>query len=76
MEHSVSMASGGGKSSGGGVALFRSGPLDFNLTSSGLSVTGKTSSASELLKFIDRLKVLAFVLSDGPPKDARSDEDE
>lgn len=61
---------------GKGLTLFRSGPLEFNLTSSGLSVTGKTNSASELMKFIDRLKVLAAVLPDKLPKEALNDEDE
>ena len=49
---------------GGGVKVFRGGALDFSLSSSGLSLTGKTNSASELKAFIERLKVLAAVLPD------------
>jgi len=52
----------GGKS--GGPTFFRQGPLDFSLTSNGLALTGNTNSASELRRFIDRLKVLAAVLPD------------
>jgi hypothetical protein len=52
---------------GKGVTFYRGGPLDFSLTSSGLALTGKTNSASDLLAFIDRLKALASVLPDTAP---------
>jgi hypothetical protein len=44
--------------------IFRSGPLDFNLSSAGLQVTGRTTSASELNAFIEKLKALAVLLPD------------
>lgn len=47
-----------------GVTFYRGGPLDFSLTSSGIALTGKTNSASDLLAFVDRLKALASVLPD------------
>jgi len=58
-----------------GVTIYQGGPLDFNLSSSGISLTGKTNSASDLRAFIERLKVLAAVLPDGP-KEGSDDEDE
>ena len=48
----------------GGLTYFDSGPLDFNLSSTGLKVTGKTNSASELKTFIEKLKALAVLLPD------------
>lgn len=38
------------------------GPLNFNLTSTGLWLTGRTSSVEELEAFIDRLKALADLI--------------
>jgi hypothetical protein len=46
----------------GGVHIFEGGPLDFNLSSSGLKVTGKTNSATELKVFIEKLKALTILL--------------
>lgn len=43
-------------------AFWNKGRLDFNLTSSGLAVTGKTNSAHELKAFIEKLKALAVLL--------------
>ena len=42
------------------------GPLDFNYSSNGLAVVGKTNSASELRAFIERLTTLANLLPDTP----------
>lgn len=47
-----------------GVTIFEPGPLDFNLSSAGLRVTGRTSSATELNAFIEKLKALAALLPD------------
>lgn len=46
----------------GGVSFFEGGPLDFNLSSTGLKVTGKTNSATELKAFIEKLKALTVLL--------------
>lgn len=46
-----------------GKTVFRDGgPLDFQLSTSGLSLTGKTRSAKELTAFIEKLKALATLL--------------
>ena len=46
-------------------ALFwAGGPLDFNLSSHGLAVVGKTNSAKELKAFIEKLKTLLVLLPD------------
>ena len=42
--------------------FWNKGQLDFNLTSSGLAVAGRTNSASELKAFIEKLKTLAALL--------------
>ena len=48
-------------------ALFWSGgPLDFNLSSHGLAVVGKTNSAAELKAFIEKLKTLLVLLPETP----------
>lgn len=49
-----------------GVTFFRDAPLEFSLTSTGLALTGKTNSRSELLQFLERIQVLARVLPDEP----------
>jgi hypothetical protein len=59
----------------GGINFFEGGPLDFNLSSSGLKVTGKTNSASELRTFIEKLTTLAGLLPD-KPSDGPNDEEE
>jgi hypothetical protein len=46
----------------GGVTFFKQGPLDFNLTSTGLALTGKTNSRPELKAFIEKLTNLAALL--------------
>lgn len=46
----------------GGVTFWHKGPLDFNLSSSGLAVVGKTNSAQELKAFIQKLQALASLL--------------
>jgi len=49
-------------------ALFwHKGALDFNLSSSGLAVVGKTNSAQELKAFVEKLTALAALLPDEPP---------
>lgn len=46
-----------------GKTVFRDGgPLDFQLSTSGLSLTGKTRSPKELTAFIEKLKALATLL--------------
>lgn len=57
----------------GGVTFFEGGALDFNLSSTGLKVTGKTNSATELKAFIEKLKALTVLLPERP-KDAPKDE--
>ena len=42
--------------------FWNKGCLDFNLSSSGLAVAGKTNSAGELRAFIEKLKALAALL--------------
>jgi hypothetical protein len=64
------------ESGGGSLKVFRGGALDFSLSSSGLSLTGKTNSASELKAFIERLKVLAVVLPDAPKEEPNGEADE
>lgn len=62
----------------GGVTFFEGGPLDFNLSSTGLKVTGKTNSATELKAFIEKLKALTMLLPERPkdaPKEDRDAED-
>lgn len=46
------------------ATFFRDAPLEYSLTSTGLALTGKTNSKSELIAFLERLKVLAAVLPD------------
>lgn len=48
----------------GGVTIFKSGPLDFNLSSSGLRITGSTNSSAQLKAFIEKLNALAVLLPD------------
>ena len=52
------------KDQGVDAIFWNKGALDFNLTSSGLAVVGKTNSASELRAFIEKLKALAVLLPD------------
>lgn len=47
---------------GGGDIFWNKGPLDFNLSSTGLVVVGKTNSATELKAYIEKLKVLVALL--------------
>lgn len=55
---------------GGGLKMFQKGPLDFNLSSTGLRLTGSTNSSSELKAFIDKLTALAVLLpEDVEPED-------
>lgn len=54
----------------GGVKLFHGGPLDFNLSSSGLRITGSTNSSAQLKAFIEKLNALAVLL----PEDSTDDE--
>lgn len=72
VENTVATALSAGKS--GGLTFFRQGPLDFSLTSTGLALTGKTNSASELKKFIERLKILAAVLPEKPSEEDDPDD--
>lgn len=53
--------------------FWNKGALDYNLSSSGLVLVGKTNSASELRAFIEKLKALTVLLPDAP-KDEKSDE--
>lgn len=46
----------------GGTPFFSSGPLDFSLTSSGLAVSGRTNSQTELKAFVEKLNALAGLL--------------
>jgi hypothetical protein len=50
----------------GGVKMYSSGPLDFNLTSSGLRITGSTNSSAQLKAFIEKLNALAVLLPEEP----------
>jgi hypothetical protein len=50
-----------------GLAIYKSGPLDFSLTSTGLSLTGKTASQKELRAFIEKLNALAVLLPEDEP---------
>jgi len=54
-----------------GATFFRDAPLEYSLTSTGLALTGKTNSKSELMVFLERLKVLASVLPDQPDQPAK-----
>jgi hypothetical protein len=55
-------------------ALFMTGgPLDFNLSSHGLAVVGKTNSATELKAFIEKLKALLVLLPDTPKAGVNDD---
>jgi len=54
---------------GGGVTFWKNTPLDFNLSSSGLAVIGKTNSAPALRAFIAKLEALASLL----PEDAQDE---
>lgn len=49
-----------------------SGPLDFNYSSSGLSVTGRTGTATELKAFIEKLKLLADLLPEAPQEETNA----
>jgi hypothetical protein len=51
----------------GGVRFVSNGPLDFNYSSSGLELLGRTNSASELNAFIAKLQLLATMLPDETP---------
>lgn len=48
----------------GKVIFLDGGPLDFQLSTAGLSLTGKTRSPKELNAFIEKLKALAVLLPD------------
>jgi hypothetical protein len=50
----------------GTATFFEGGALDFNLSSTGLKVTGKTNSATELKAFIEKLKALTVLLPERP----------
>jgi len=50
----------------GGMTFFRDGPLDYNLSTTGLRLTGNTNSATELKEFIAKLTLLADLLPDEP----------
>ena len=50
--------------SGGGVTFWNKGPLEFNLSSTGLALSGATNSASALRTFISKLEALAALLPD------------
>lgn len=47
---------------GGAVKVSQSGPLDFNLSSSGVRITGSTSSSVQLKAFIEKLNALAVLV--------------
>lgn len=49
--------------------FWNKGPLDFNLSSAGLIVVGKTNSAQELNAFIEKLKALTILLPDTPKEE-------
>ena len=57
----------------GTTTIFGAGPLDFNLSSSGLALTGKTNYASELRAFIDKLNALVGLLPDKPEPSSPQD---
>jgi hypothetical protein len=52
------------------------GPLDFIYSSSGLSVTGRTGTATELKAFIEKLKLLADLLPEAPKEEPDDDPDD
>lgn len=54
-------------------AIFRNQPLEFSLTSRGLSITGRTNSARDLRAFIRKLEALAALL---PESDGLDQEEE
>ena len=59
----------------GGVTFFEGGALDFNLSSTGLKVTGKTNSATELKAFIEKLKALTVLLPERQKEAPKEDSD-
>lgn len=54
------------------VTFVDNGPLDFNLSSSGLRVTGKTNSSAELQTFIEKLRAIAVLLPEAAKENDRS----
>lgn len=56
-------------SKAGGVKIYQAGPLDFNLSSSGLRITGSTNSSAQLKAFIEKLNALAVLLPENPSDD-------
>lgn len=48
----------------GKITFYEAGPLDYNLSTTGLRLTGTTNSASELKEFISKLTLLAGLLPD------------
>lgn len=52
-----------------------SGELDFNLTKTGLTLTGTTQSKSELLQFLEKLKALAVLLPEEAPLESEEDDE-
>lgn len=53
----------------GKLTFFDAGPLDFQLSTSGLSLTGKTRSPKELKAFIEKLTALAVLLPEDEDQD-------
>lgn len=51
-----------------------SGELDFNLTKSGLTLSGTTQSKGELLEFLEKLKALAVLLPDKKSNESENDD--
>ena len=49
--------------------------LDFNLTKSGLTLTGTTQSKSELLQFLEKLKALAVLLPEEKRQESEEDDE-
>lgn len=54
---------------GEAVKIYQSGPLDFNLSSTGLRITGSTNSSVQLKAFITKLNALAALLPEDPTGD-------
>lgn len=54
-----------GNSNAGAPFFWNTSPIDFNLSSGGLVVTGMTNSAKELKAFIAKLNALAALLPNG-----------
>jgi hypothetical protein len=48
------------------LATYQEGPLDYNLSTTGLRLSGTTNSATELKSFIAKLTLLAGLLPDDP----------